>query len=54
MILFVVNACKKIIEQIFKKKNKKIINYIRSNKELSVANFAKIVEKKYKENIKIN
>jgi fructose 1,6-bisphosphatase len=48
------NACKKIIEQIFKKKNKKIINYIRSNRELSVANFTKFVEKKYKENIRIN
>jgi nucleoside-diphosphate-sugar epimerase len=48
------NACKKIIEQIFKKKNKKIINYIRSNRELSVANFTKFVEKKYKKNIRIN
>jgi hypothetical protein len=48
------NACKKIIEQIFKKKNKKIINYIKSNREISVENFSRFIEKKYKENIRIN
>ena len=48
------NASKKIVEQIFTKKNKKIINYIKSNKKTSVEDFAKFIEKKYKENIGTN
>jgi len=45
------DACKKIIRHIFKNKNRKIINYIKSNKETSVKDFARYIEKKYKENL---